>query len=96
MRDETSPEAQGDRIIAGAVLAIVICASVIAVFLCVPSRSVASQPSTPPTKCRSLPTGVVGYGLSLHAVDHDLYLCFQQGGAQGMTEITCTPMKDCR
>lgn len=57
-------------------------------------KTFASTPS-PQKRCRSLPTVVVDYGLSLHVVDHELYLCFQQGGGQGMTEITCTPMKDC-
>ena len=57
----------------------------------------AAPKDTPPVKrfCRSLPTAVVGYGLSMHVVRDELYLCFQQGGAQGMTEIVCTPMKEC-
>lgn len=50
---------------------------------------------TPSRKCRSLPTVVVQYGIAVHVVDRELYLCFQQGGAQGMTEITCVPMRDC-
>lgn len=60
-----------------------------------PSSKVPERHPSSTKRCRSLPTVVVGYGVAVHNVGDELYLCFQQSGAQGMTEVVCTPMKDC-
>jgi hypothetical protein len=66
-----------------------------------------SSPSSPPTfvpasapsklavRCRKLPTGVVNWGIAMQSTPDGLYLCFQQGGGQGMTEVTCVPIEEC-
>ena len=53
------------------------------------------KPEPPPRRCKSLPTVVIEFGFSVQSTPAGLYLCFQQGGEQGMTNVTCTPMGDC-
>lgn len=60
-----------------------------------PVRKFLEEPLAP-TLCRSLPTGVVNWGIAMQTSPDGLYLCFQQGGAQGMTEVTCVPMERCK
>jgi len=52
--------------------------------------------STPPRRCQTIPTDVAAWGLSVQSTPAGLYFCYQQGAGQGMTEVVCTPMKECR
>lgn len=68
--------------------------------------AVISSPSaaapTPPVLCCALPSNVINYGISMQNTSDGLYLCFQQAAlngsvaVQGMTEVTCVPMRPCR
>lgn len=60
-----------------------------------PTSKLPEDHPSPMTRCRSLPTEVVNAGIQIHSARDALYLCFQQGGAQGMTEVVCTPMREC-
>lgn len=61
--------------------------------LVVPTTAPAAPMS--PRRCTHLPTDTVAWGISVHELGGKLYLCYQQGAAQGVTEIVCTPMGDC-
>ncbi len=54
--------------------------------------------SAPTRKCQTIPTDVAAWGLSVQSTPSGLYFCYQQGVpfAAGMTEVVCTPMKDCK
>lgn len=60
------------------------------------SRITESKSPQSTTRCRVLPTETVAWGIHVQAAHGELYLCFQQGADRGTTEITCTPMEDCR
>lgn len=60
-----------------------------------PKPLVVVKPEPLPRRCKLIPTEVAGWGLSVQSTPAGLYLCFQQGGPQGMTNVTCTPMGDC-
>ena len=54
------------------------------------------EPPPPPRRCQTIPTEVAAWGLSVQSTSSGLYFCYQQGAGRGMTEIVCTPMKDCK
>ncbi len=46
-----------------------------------------------PKQCRTLPTAAPGWALV--SSNNRIYLCFEQGAAQGVTEVRCVPLEDC-
>ena len=53
------------------------------------------EPPPPPRRCQTIPTEVAAWGLSVQSTPAGLYFCYQQGAGQGVTEVVCTPMKEC-